>query len=531
MIKSSAYLKRHRTQVLLLAIGVLAVPLVLLSLMAASQIRNIDAALRGREVEALRQTARLAAWNVSLFAAEEEAALFQRMDLASRESLAESLRTLESDNPGLLCFALLSGGTLLYPPAAETNAPVIDAILAAEPKLLAQLSESGLIRACFPLPILHSAVSFRRLTADGADGMIGLCWPPSFIRAWTDRAALETLPAGTTAELLDFSGEVLAQFPLEPAAPSAVPGHGLSATAPLGPDSFPWIVRIGRENPAELRQMIERQRAFYKIVVALMTVLTLIGAWIIVALALREIELARMKTEFAANVSHELRTPLALIRASAEALANRDRLPRARMERYIEIIEKQSHRLSNVVTTVLSLSRVEKKGEPLALAPSDLCAFTAGVLDDVRVVLHERGFTLRTHFPEAPVRVLLDREALHLALANLLDNAVKFSGDAKDITVSIEDRGDRAAVLVTDLGIGIAPALRERVFDSYFRVEADNLRRTAGTGLGLALAREIVQAHGGDIHVDSALGKGSTFVVILPKTQDDPHAVHGGSET
>ena len=233
----------------------------------------------------------------------------------------------------------------------------------------------------------------------------------------------------------------------------------------------------------------------------------------------REVEVARMREDFVSNVSHELRTPLALIRMYGESLAQ-GRVPEDRKPRYYETIVAETERLSRLVGNVLHFNRFERGTAHVAAAPLDLGSLADEIAERYRPVVEREGCRLALDLPDEPTTVNGDRDALAEALVNLLDNAVKYGGEGGTVEVAVRRDDAHAVVEVADRGPGVPPAMAERVFDPFVRIQpesADGLVHTAkGTGLGLALVRRIATAHGGTATVRPRDGGGSVFRLALP---------------
>jgi signal transduction histidine kinase len=230
----------------------------------------------------------------------------------------------------------------------------------------------------------------------------------------------------------------------------------------------------------------------------------------------REIEYAELRSSFVSNVSHELKTPLALIRLYAETLElDRVRDPDER-RKFLNIISKETRRLAHLINNVLDVSRIEAGHKQYELEHGDIGAVVRETIDSYRYHLDEQGFQLRAELDDEAYPARVDARALTQALLNLLDNAVKYSGEEKDIAVTLRRVDGVAEISVADRGIGIPRDELERVFDTFYRVHHPGRQSQRGFGLGLPLVRHIVQAHGGSIRVDSDTGTGSTFTLVLP---------------
>ncbi len=242
----------------------------------------------------------------------------------------------------------------------------------------------------------------------------------------------------------------------------------------------------------------------------------LLGVALLLRTMGREVELARQKSDFVANVSHELRTPLALIRMYAETL-EMGRVPgAARKKAYYRIIMNESARLTQMINNILDFSRIEAGQKIYHPVETDLAGIVRDILTVYRFHLEQKGFVLREELAADLPAVRVDPDAAGLALLNLLDNAVKYSGTVREIGVRLEQRGDTAHLAVTDRGIGIAESEQQRVFEKFYRIESSLVRTTSGSGLGLALVAHIMAAHGGRVLVESRPGRGSTFTLVFP---------------
>jgi signal transduction histidine kinase len=227
--------------------------------------------------------------------------------------------------------------------------------------------------------------------------------------------------------------------------------------------------------------------------------------------------LARQQMEFVAAVSHELRTPLASIRVFAELLRRGKAQSAETVQKYGEHIEAESRRLSRLIDNILDFSRIESGAKEYRFSAASLEDVVASVVDTFRIRTGDAGFriALETPQPRLPP-VEMDADAIGQVLHNLLDNAVKYSGDARDILVKVERDAERALCTVRDSGPGIPAAERERVFERFHRVGTGLVHDVKGSGLGLAIVRHVVGAHGGRVDVESGPGRGTAVRFGLP---------------
>lgn len=258
----------------------------------------------------------------------------------------------------------------------------------------------------------------------------------------------------------------------------------------------------------------------------------LAGVVLALRTAARAVRLSEMKSDFVSNVSHELRTPVSSIRAFGELLAL-GRADEAKVREYGGRIEGESRRLTALIQNILDFSRLESGDRSLRRRPADAAEVVATALDGFRSRLEQKGFRVELRRPPGPLPVRADVAALGQVVSNLLDNAVKYSGDEREIEVAVErvdarpgSGGPWATIAVRDRGIGIPRGELGRIFERFHRVSSSLVHDVKGSGLGLALVERIVGAHGGRVTVESEPGRGSTFTVWLPLDA----AVEPGSE-
>lgn len=218
---------------------------------------------------------------------------------------------------------------------------------------------------------------------------------------------------------------------------------------------------------------------------------------------------------FTADASHELRTPLTVIRSVGE-VALEQRHGEARYRETIGSMLEEVGRLGRLVDSLLTLSRADGGQVRLHREPADLAALAGEVVQQLKVLAEEKGQTLELDAPAA-VPAPVDRVVLSQALSNLVDNAIKYAPPQTGIRIAVRRRGERAELEVSDHGPGIAPEHCARIFDRFYRVDKARARELGGVGLGLAIARWGVEAHGGAIELESEAGRGSTFRISLPE--------------
>jgi signal transduction histidine kinase len=240
----------------------------------------------------------------------------------------------------------------------------------------------------------------------------------------------------------------------------------------------------------------------------------------------KEMALARLKSDFVSNVSHELRTPLSLIRLYAETLEMGRLTSPEKYQEYYRIIRKESERLTALINNILDFSRIEAGRKEYDFRETDMSELVHNTLDSYRYQLEQSGFQFEEKIDEVPP-MRVDREAMARSLLNLVNNALKYSQDRKYIGVNLYRDNGSVKLEVVDQGIGIPHQEQQKIFEKFYRVGDPLVHNTKGSGLGLSLVRHIVQAHGGEVAVDSAPGQGSKFTIVLPVKTPQNAAANG----
>jgi signal transduction histidine kinase len=232
-------------------------------------------------------------------------------------------------------------------------------------------------------------------------------------------------------------------------------------------------------------------------------------------------QLDQMKSDFLANISHELRTPLTPVIGYVDMLTNESLGPITEQQRKgLQAIQESVDRMRQLVEDLLAFVRMERRDLTLRVEPFEVGPFVAEVAASQQAKAQGRGLSLTVQVPDKPLLVKGDRGELIRVLTHLVDNAIKFT-DKGGVTVSAApvttEKGEPAVeIAVRDTGIGIPPGEKEWIFQRFYQVDASSTRRHGGTGIGLAIVKEVVEAHGSRVMLETAPGKGSRFGFRLP---------------
>jgi signal transduction histidine kinase len=306
----------------------------------------------------------------------------------------------------------------------------------------------------------------------------------------------------------------------------AAPGVKLVATGPKGQTGRPAVEPLGEAlaglgvdwGPDQFAAPSSTAVTvpMYAAGLALALGFTILGGYLLLRDVNRDMRVAEMRSQFVASVSHELKTPLTAIRMFAETLAlGRSKDPRMQTE-YLETIVNECERLARLVDNVLDFSKIEQGKKIYRLRPTNLAGVVRSAARTMQYPLSQQGFSLQVSVDDDLPELHADPDAIEQAILNLLTNAMKYSGDARDIALRCTSRNGDVVIEVEDHGVGIAPAEQARVFEKYYRVRTPETMLVAGTGLGLTLVSHIVNAHGGRLELSSEPNAGSTFSILLP---------------
>ncbi len=282
-------------------------------------------------------------------------------------------------------------------------------------------------------------------------------------------------------------------------------------------DNFPyWTLEFYQPDPLIFETFLTPRRGVYFYMFILIAGILIFGLIFTIRSITHEMELSRMKSDFVSTVSHEFKSPLTSIRQIAEML-EAGRVPsEERRQRYYELLLEQSERLSLLTENVLSFAKMEEGKREFVFENLDIGALLKDIVSTIQERVRHDGFVIGTEIEKSLPPVLADASALTQAVNNLIDNAVKYSGDSKKVMVKAYHELQNVVVQVKDFGHGIKKEEVNKIFDRFYRGGDELTRTVKGSGLGLTLIEQIVEAHKGSVQVESEPGKGSQFSMRLP---------------
>jgi two-component system phosphate regulon sensor histidine kinase PhoR len=232
---------------------------------------------------------------------------------------------------------------------------------------------------------------------------------------------------------------------------------------------------------------------------------------------IKQLEVVRQ--DFVANVSHELRTPLAIFRGYLETLEDNPDLPRDESQRILETMKRHSDRLNALVEDLLILTRLEARQVQAEFSSIRVDAFYRQLVRDWGNRTNSGAVEIAIDISDELPPLDVDALRLEQVIFNLLENAVAYSNPPRKIVLSAAMLGDQMELRVADNGLGIPPDDLPHIFERFYRVDKGRSRSSGGTGLGLSIVKHIVQSHGGTVHAESELGRGTTVVMRMPLRQ------------
>ena len=251
------------------------------------------------------------------------------------------------------------------------------------------------------------------------------------------------------------------------------------------------------------------------------TILTLIlilsfGVVLIVRTVVHEMEVLKIKSDFVSTVSHEFKTPLTSIKALTERLMEGKVKDHAKMNQYFSVISQDTDKLTRLVGNILDFSKIEEGKKEYDFEETDIAEWLDQTVENFRKENLQREIKIHTQIPGDIPHLIIDKNALALAVNNLLDNAIRASTKKNEIEVIVKKEKNNLIIKVKDYGIGIPHDELDKIFEKFYQGSNAIRLSTKGTGLGLTLVRHTIDAHGGEVFVESKVDQGSTFTLLLP---------------
>jgi signal transduction histidine kinase len=310
----------------------------------------------------------------------------------------------------------------------------------------------------------------------------------------------------------DFDMEHLVEFPS--GFNSKPVTNDLSYSIQLNPYFPGQTILVSIRDNDLISDLIKRRSWIYGIASMLLLMAMLLGIILTLRDIAREKRLANLRSDFISNVTHELKTPLTSIRMYAESLMMKRVKSYSGQKKYLSVVVNESERLTRMINNILEFSKMEKARQEYHPVETSLSEILESAIGDMLYWLEKSGFKLVKEI-DRKINAKVDPEKFYQVYTNLLSNAVKYSGDSRNIFVRLYKNHGSVVTEIEDEGIGIEKEKLEKIFEEFYRIERHESGNIAGTGLGLTVVKEIVETHGGKVMVESEIGKGSKFSVIL----------------
>ena len=291
-------------------------------------------------------------------------------------------------------------------------------------------------------------------------------------------------------------------------------------TVPMGTYFPDWRISLYADQTNIFERAANRRIALYLWTGILVIMLILLAGAFAAQTVRRQIRLNKMKNDFIATVSHELKTPLASMRVLVDTLLEGNVKDENQTEEYLRLTAKENERLSRMIDNFLTFSRMERNKKVFSIVDSKPASIAGDAAEAVKTKFTANNCQLAVDIANNLPCTQADHDAMVTVLVNLLDNACKYTGDEKQITLKVFAENNNICFAVSDNGIGLARRHIRKIFDSFYQVDTSLARKVEGCGLGLSIVKFIVDAHKGKVAVESKPGKGSTFTVRLPIERD-----------
>ena len=357
---------------------------------------------------------------------------------------------------------------------------------------------------------LISAVMIPDRAGENPLGMLGIKMSNDYLIDVLLYEIIDGIQSGEETKIVisDFSGKKLYG--------GKGPQIEIPAISEYFDDNFPpWKIEISRSGTGGMG-IIEIHKSFYFWTILTLIIVLIFGAVLIVRTVTHEREVLKIKSDFVSSVSHELKTPLTSIKALTERLLEGKVKSQAKMRHYFSVISQDTDKLTRLVKNVLDFSKIEEGKKEYDFNETDMASWIKQAVDDFLKdrIQEEIRVQVKIDGELPPLRI--DRDILSRSLGNLLDNALKFSPDEKEVEIHVKRDEENVIVQVKDRGIGIPQDEVGKIFDKFYQGRNALRQSVKGTGLGLTLVKHAVEAHGGKISVESKMDQGTTFSLVFP---------------
>jgi signal transduction histidine kinase len=496
----------------LFALLAIVLPAIILAVLGYLSLRQWQTSAELLFREQARDMASMAAEKIEMELTHAEGEIVARIQsiIASPEFTPESLQALIDTVPLIQRLFLLDRrGRPLFPPRKEEDAKIIAGLLAEIPQGFWE--RGGRRHLVVGDQVMLAAVLRSR---EGAPLLAAFSRNPEVLRREILEKTLGKQEGPTILSVIDDRSRVVySREPIDRA--DRIVAVSFGEALPL------WSVALYQPRGSSPQEAVRRQIMLFTVTFFLLLLVIAAGLVATYRLVRRETEMARLKADFVANVSHDLKTPLSLIRMFGETLEMDRVADEATRREYYSVITRESERLSRLIENVLDFSRIESGRRKYDMRLTAVEPLIRETIEAFSYPLAQQGFKVEVSVaPDLP-DLPMDAEAVSQALANLVDNAIKYSGDRKRLRIEarVEDR--EIAISVVDDGIGIPQEEHGRIFEKFYRVGRSETQGRRGSGVGLALVRHIAEAHGGRVTVESRPGEGSRFTLGLPVKREE----------
>ncbi len=319
--------------------------------------------------------------------------------------------------------------------------------------------------------------------------------------------------------VVDHDNDLVAGAPL---GPQARPGGRFYYEGPFGKALYRWRILMVPQNVEAFRAQWEKTKDMRRLLILLSTVIIAVGLAVVWLTVVAERRASRLKSDFIANVSHELKTPLSLIRMFGELVATGRHKGEDTAREYGAIITRESERLAHLIDNVLDFARLERGKASYHFSEGDLAEVVERALDVCRYRLEKEKLKLQTHIDSELPLLRMDENGMTLVTLNLVDNAIKHAGQGGKVQVDVTREPGFVVLGVRDFGPGVPAGEQARIFERFYRAQRTREANVRGSGIGLALVKHIVEAHGGRVTLTSPVPDpagspgGALFRVFLP---------------